>query len=99
MPAYIIYQCEVTDPARYDEYRAKVNEHPPAEGRFLVRGGPVESLEGEAPPGRTVVIEFPSKEAALAWYHGPAYAEARAIRATAAVARMYLIDGVEAVPS
>lgn len=95
MPAYVIYQCEVTDPERYDEYRAKVNEHPPP-GRFLVRGGAVEPLEGEPPPGRTVVIEFPDRETALAWYNGPAYSEARAIRATAAVARMYLVDGVDA---
>jgi uncharacterized protein (DUF1330 family) len=64
-----------------------------------VRGGEVESLEGDQPPGRTVIIEFPNRQAALEWYHGPAYAEARAIRATAAIARMYVIDGVEASPA
>jgi uncharacterized protein (DUF1330 family) len=46
-----------------------------------------------------VIIEFPNRQAALEWYHGPAYAEARAIRATAAIARMYVIDGVEASPA
>jgi len=97
MPAYVIYQGEVTDPDRYAEYRAKAGESVAAAGgRFVVRGGEVTSLEGDPPPGRTVVVEFPTRQAAVDWYHGAAYTEARAIRANAAVARMYVVDGAEA---
>ena len=99
MPAYVIYQGEVTDPDRYDKYRAKAGESVAASpGHFIVRGGEVVSLEGDPPPGRTVVLEFPTRQAALDWYHGAAYSEARAMRANAAVARMYVVDGVEAPP-
>ena len=59
-----------------------------------MRGGDVTALEGEPPDGRVVLLEFRSVEAALAWYHGDAYAQARALRAQVARARMYVVDGV-----
>jgi uncharacterized protein (DUF1330 family) len=59
--AYVIYQGEVLDAKRYDEYKTKgAASILAAGGRYLVRGGDVEVLEGEAPAGRTVVLEFPS---------------------------------------
>ena len=96
MPAYVIYQGEVTDPERYEEYktRAAASIHA-AGGRYVVRGGDVEVLEGDAPAGRTVVVEFPTMAAAIAWYRGPAYSEARELREGAATARMYAVDGVD----
>jgi uncharacterized protein (DUF1330 family) len=95
VPAYVIYQGEVLDPARYDEYKTKAAESIiAAGGRYIVRGGDVEVLEGEAPAGRTVVLEFPTREDAVAWYQSDEYTEIRKIREGAARARMYVIDGV-----
>ncbi|HZB42056.1 MAG TPA: DUF1330 domain-containing protein [Ilumatobacter sp.] len=69
MAAYVIYQGQVLDAKRYDEYKTKgAASILSAGGRFLVRGGDVEVLEGEAPAGRTVLLEFPTMQAALNWY-------------------------------
>ncbi|HZQ59112.1 MAG TPA: DUF1330 domain-containing protein [Acidimicrobiales bacterium] len=96
MTAYVIYQAEVLDPERYDEYRAKAAKSiVAAGGRYLVRGGDIDVLEGDPPASRTVVVEFPSREAALAWYRGSEYTEVRKIRDGAAQARAYVVDGVE----
>ena len=95
MAAYVIYQGEVLDAERYEEYRTKAAESIlAAGGTYLVRAGEVEVLEGEPPAGRTVVLEFPSKEAAIAWYRSDEYMAIRKIRDGAARARMYVIDGV-----
>jgi uncharacterized protein (DUF1330 family) len=95
MSAYVVYQGEVLDPERYDEYKAKAaaSIHA-AGGRYLVRGGDVEVLEGEAPAGRTVVLEFPTMQAAIDWYQSDEYTDIRKIREGAARARMYVVDGV-----
>jgi len=93
--AYVIYQGEVLDAERYDEYKTKgAASIIAAGGEYLVRGGDVEVLEGEAPAGRTVVLKFPSMKAALDWYRGDEYTEVRKIREGAARARMYVVDGV-----
>jgi uncharacterized protein (DUF1330 family) len=93
--AYVVYQGEVLDPERYDEYKTKgAASILAAGGRYLVRGGDVEVLEGEAPAGRTVVLQFPMMQAAIDWYHGDEYTEIRKIREGAARARMYVVDGV-----
>jgi uncharacterized protein (DUF1330 family) len=85
----------VTDPERYDEYKTKAAATiVAAGGRYLVRGGDVDVLEGEAPAGRTVVLEFPTMQAALDWYRGDEYTEIRKLREGAARARMYVVDGV-----
>ena len=94
MPGYVIYQGEVTDPERYEEYKVKAAASiAAAGGRYVVRAGAMEVLEGDAPAGRTVVLEFPTLQAAIDWYHSDDYAEARKIREGAATARMYAIDG------
>jgi uncharacterized protein (DUF1330 family) len=96
MPAYVIYQGEVVDQDRYDEYRPLAAESiAAAGGRYVVRGGDVEVLEGEPPAGRTVVLEFPTRQAAIDWYHGEQYVAAREVREGAATARMYVVDGYE----
>ncbi len=96
MPAYVIYLGEVLDPDRYEEYKplsaASILD---AGGRFLVRGAAATPLEGDAPPPRTVVIEFPDRQSALDWYHGEGYTAAREVREGAAHAHMYVVDGVE----
>lgn len=95
MTAYVIYQGEVIDPERYEDYKAKAAESiAAAGGRYIVRGGEVAVLEGEAPSGRTVVLEFPTVQGALDWYRSDEYTEARQIREGAARARMYVVEGV-----
>jgi len=90
----MIYQAEILDAERYEQYRAKAGPAiTAAGGRYLVRGGAVEALEGELPAGRTVVAEFPSMQAALDWYRGD-YAEIRKLREGAARANMYIVEGV-----
>lgn len=95
MPAYVIYQAEVLDPERYEEYKILAAASVAAAGgRYLVRGGTFDVLEGDAPAGRTVVLEFPNRQAVLDWYAAPEYTKARSLREDAARARMYVVDGV-----
>ena len=95
MAAYVIYEGEVLDAKRYDEYKTKgAASILAAGGRYLVRGGDVEGLEGEAPASRTVVLEFPTMQAALDWSRSDEYTEIRKIREGAARARMYVVEGV-----
>jgi uncharacterized protein (DUF1330 family) len=98
MPAYLIFDIQVNDPALYEEYLAAtrqpgVGSHDVA--RSLVRGGRVESLEGGWEAGRLLVLEFPDAEAARAWYFSPAYQAARRIRDRAATTRAVLVEGVQ----
>ena len=100
MPAYIVVQIEVDDPVPYERYR----ELAPASiakygGRYLVRGGATEALEGTWTPRRLVVLEFPSLEQAKAWWSSPEYAEARALRQSSARTEMLVVPGVDTQPS
>jgi uncharacterized protein (DUF1330 family) len=74
MAAYVLVNVEVNDPEAYREYTAQtpgtVEQYG---GRFIVRGGAAEVIEGSFTPKRVVVIEFPSLEQAKAWYHSPEY--------------------------
>jgi uncharacterized protein (DUF1330 family) len=96
MPAYLIAQLRVHDWDTYRQYAARtpaiIAKHG---GRFLARGGATEILEGDAPERRVVIIEFPSMEAARAFYHSPEYQEAKAIRMPAAEALFLIVQGVE----
>ena len=94
MPAYIVVEVEVEDPVRYEDYKKMV---PPTlaayGGRFLVRGGQVENLEGEWSPKRLVLVEFPSVEQAKAWWSSPEYAEAKALRQATAKTHLIVVEG------
>lgn len=95
MPAYVIYQGEVFDPERYEEYKRLVAPNiAAAGGRYLVRGGHAEALEGDLPGGRTVVVEFPTMQAAMEWYRSEEYTAIRKIREDAARANIYVVEGV-----
>jgi uncharacterized protein (DUF1330 family) len=95
LAAYVIYQAEVLDAERYEEYKAQAGPSiVAAGGRYLVRGGNAEALEGDVPAGRTVVAEFPNRQAALDWYASAEYAAIRKLREKAARATMYVVDGV-----
>lgn len=95
MAGYIIAEVNVTDPVRYEEYRAQVLATIQAYGgAFRVRGGKAEGLEGTPPAGRLVVIEFPSYEQAKAWYHSDEYAGPKALRQATSEGRVILVEGV-----
>ena len=97
MPAaYVIADVDVSDPVRYEAYKALTpGAVAAAGGRFVVRGGRHETLEGHWVPGRVVVIEFPSYEAAKAFYDSPPYVAARAAREGATRRfNMVIVEGV-----
>jgi len=95
MSAYIFVSVEVHDPLRYEEYRKTVLPTIEAYGgRFLVRGGKVEVLEGSWPQRRIVIVEFPSVEKARAWWHSPEYATPKALRQATSHTEMILVEGV-----
>jgi uncharacterized protein (DUF1330 family) len=94
MKGYILAEVEVTDPELYETYRplaaAAIAAHG---GRYLVRGGAAEALEGAAELPRMVVLEFDSPEQARAFHGSEEYRPARAIRARAARSRLVLLTG------
>lgn len=94
MTAYLIADVDVQDPALYDEYRrqvkATIEQHG---GRFLVRGGAHEVLEGEGVVHRAVVVEFPSMEALRRWYRSPEYAPLITMRQKASKGFLFAADG------
>jgi uncharacterized protein (DUF1330 family) len=95
MAAYVIVQVDIKDPVRYADYRTMV---PPTlekfGGRFVVRGGKTETLEGDWSPKRFVVVEFPSVERAKAWWASPEYAAAKALRQATAETQMIVVEGL-----
>jgi len=94
MPAYVIADVQVTDPDAYELYRplaaASIARFG---GHFIVRGGPVELLEGEPQPERIVVIEFANAETARRWYRSEEYQRALKIRQAASRGRLFLVEG------
>lgn len=95
MPAYVIVNVDVRDDAGYEDYKgpaaATVAEHG---GRYLVRAGKAVRREGTWEPKRVVILEFPTFEAAEAWYDSDAYATVRDIRHRTASADLVIVDGV-----
>jgi len=95
MKAYIIVDVTITNPSRYDDYKKLTpGSLVPFDGAFLVRGGASETLEGEWQPGRIVILEFPSMEKAKAWWSSAGYAPAKAIRQSASVTQMIVVEGI-----
>ena len=94
MAAYVIAQIEITDPEAFGAYRELVPATIEAHGgRYLARGGRTEVVEG-AGPGRTVVLEFPSYEAALGWYNSEDYAGPKAMRMAASEGTITIVEGL-----
>lgn len=94
MPAYVIVDIEITDPVQYEEYKQlaapTVAQY---DGRYVVRGGAAQTLEGRWTPGRLVVLEFPSVERATEWWESDEYAPAKAMRHASANSQMILVEG------
>ena len=94
MSAYFIVDVNVQDAAGFEEYRKRV----PATvekygGKFLVRGGKFEKLEGTWQPTRVVLLEFPTVEQARRWYDSEEYREPKALRFKTAKTDLMLVEG------
>jgi uncharacterized protein (DUF1330 family) len=95
MAVYAVVNVQITDPARYTEYR----EQAPATiarygGKYLARGGKVEVLEGDWNPQRLVILEFESMERFHEWYNSPEYAPLKQLRREAAVTAFVIVEGL-----
>ncbi len=94
MAAYMVVRADIKDPERYKDYTAKtpalIEKHG---GRFLVRGGSVETLEGREENRRVVIVEFESVEKARVFYQSPEYQELVKISSEAGDRELILVDG------
>jgi uncharacterized protein (DUF1330 family) len=95
MAAYIIVEIEITEPVGYEEYKEQaahtVHKY---DGKYIVRGGKTEVLEGDWNPKRIVVLEFPTMERAKEWLNCEEYREPRKLRHRTANTNMILIQGI-----
>jgi uncharacterized protein (DUF1330 family) len=94
MSAYIIVEIEITDPVGYEEYKkqaaATVHKHG---GKYIVRGGETEVLEGDWKPKRIVVLQFESMKRAKEWLNCEEYRELRKMRHRTAKTNMIVVEG------
>ena len=96
MPAYVIAETDITDPERYEQYKAASPAAIAAGGgRFLVRGGELAVLEGDWQPTRLVLLEFEDLAAAKRWYESEVYQEAKELREGAAQLRVVAVQGID----
>jgi uncharacterized protein (DUF1330 family) len=95
MSAYVVVEVETHDPELTARYRERTTPTVIAHnGRFVVRGGKCETLEGGWEPERIVIIEFPTVAAAKAWWSSEDYAEPKEMRQRAGKTRMIVVEGV-----
>jgi uncharacterized protein (DUF1330 family) len=94
MAGYIIAEVDVQDPQGFDEYRERVPATlVPYGGRFVIRGGKSEVLEGDWHPKRIVVLEFPDFNRAREWWASQEYDEPKKMRQRTAMTNLLLVDG------
>jgi uncharacterized protein (DUF1330 family) len=94
--AYLIFDFEIRDSDSMREYSEKV----PGivrkfGGKYLVRGGTIETVEGDWRPSRIVVLEFPSVEQAKRYHDSEEYAPFQKVRLKAGPSRAILVEGVQ----
>jgi uncharacterized protein (DUF1330 family) len=98
MAAYILLDITINDPQTYERYKLLAPASIAAyHGRYLVRGGRTEVLEGDWEPNRLVILEFPGVEEAKAWRESEEYAAAKALRQSCAATEMLLVEGFPGV--
>ena len=94
MSAYIIVEIEILDPVGYEDYKslagATVEKYG---GKYIVRGGETETLEGDWQPKRVVVLEFQSAQRAKEWLNSEEYRGPRKMRHRTARTNMILVEG------
>jgi len=95
MPAYVIVEIDIHDPAGYEKYKklagATVEKYG---GKYIIRGGRTEVLEGDWTPKRIVVLQFDSPQHAKDWLNSEEYREPRKMRHRTARTNMILIEGM-----
>ena len=95
MPAFVIVEIDILDPAGYEEYKklagATVDNYG---GKYIVRGGRTEVLEGDWKPKRIVVLQFDSRQHAKDWLNSEEYRESRKMRHRTARTNMILVEGM-----
>ena len=95
MAGYMIADVDVTDPEGFEEYRKLVSATIETYGgRYVVRGGAVEPVEGEWNPRRLVIIEFESVARAKEWYYSPEYAGPKDMRHQSANTNAIFVEGL-----
>ncbi len=95
MPAYIISDVTVKDREAYEAYRTRAAPSVARYGgRYLARGGAIETLEGQWTPRAIVIVEFPDLDSARAWYGSAEYAAALAFRDAGLSRNLILVEGV-----
>ena len=93
--AYLVAEIDIHDPAGFEAYRDAVAPMIAAYGgRYLVRGGAVTALEGDAPTARVVMLEFPDVATARRFWHSEDYAPVAAIRHRTTTSRIYMVEGL-----
>ena len=95
MTAYVVLDIQVTDPVRYAEYKElaapTVAQY---RGKYIVRGGKAENLEGNWSPSRIVILQFESVEQAKNWLNSPEYRPAMELRHQTAITRSVIVEGL-----
>ncbi len=95
MPAYVVVDIQVNDPAGYEDYKSLAPPSIAAHGgKYLARGGKTEVLEGDWSPSRLVILQFEDIEQARKWLNSPEYSAARALRHKTATTNMVVIEGI-----
>jgi uncharacterized protein (DUF1330 family) len=93
--AYVLVQVTIDDVEGYEAYKQLTPETVARHGgRFVVRGGEVDVVEGEPPYERVVILEFDTLEQARRWYDSPEYTKARALRQAHSSGVVMLLDGI-----
>jgi len=94
MPAYVIVDIDIVDPVAYEQYKnlagATVEKYG---GKYVVRGGKSEVLEGDWTPKRIVILQFDSVERAKAWLNSEEYCEPKKMRHRTARSNMIVVEG------
>jgi uncharacterized protein (DUF1330 family) len=95
MAGYVIVEIEVTDSIGYEEYKklagATVTKYG---GKYIVRGGAAETLEGDWQPKRIVILQFENVQRAKEWLNCPEYREPRKMRHRTAKTKMIVVEGL-----
>ena len=96
MSAYVIFDVEIRDPSRYQDFMKQVKPALDAAGaKYLARGGALKVYEGEWTPLRIVLLEFPSVAAWETFYYGPVYQGLKSIRDECSSARLVCVQGLD----
>jgi uncharacterized protein (DUF1330 family) len=94
MAAFVIVEVSIHDHIEYEEYKKLTPATVAAyDGKFVVRGGQTETLEGDWQPERIVILEFPTVERAKEWWNSELYSNAKVIRQRTAATKMIVVQG------